>query len=89
MMCFISAKVFLDAFTEALEVFHLKSAIHTFPELFKGLFVASDDCSPEDVLAILHFDVNLDAEEQRVAGYMKNAIEQLNETGIITSIGYS
>ena len=74
-------KVFLDAFSEGLEVFHLKTAINTFPELFRELFVASDACSPDDVLAILHFDEDLGPQEQRVLNYFKKAIRKLNETG--------
>lgn len=75
-------KVFLDAFSEGLEVFHLKTAINTFPELFRELFVASDACSPNDVLAILQFDEDLGPQEQRVMNYFKKAIQKLNETGI-------
>ena len=74
-------KVFLDAFTEGLEIFHLKTAINTFPELFKELFIASDTCSSSDVIAILHFDDICGPEEQRVANYLKDAIQVLNETG--------
>ena len=41
-------KVFLDAFAGGLEVFHLKTAMNTFPELLRELFIASDECSPSD-----------------------------------------
>ena len=64
-------KVYLDAFAEGLEVFHLKTAINTFPKLFKELFVASDACTPSDVIAILHFDEDLGPEKKRVERYME------------------
>jgi len=53
---FHKRKVFLDAFAEGLGIFHLKTAINAFPELFKELFIVSDTCSSSDVLVILHFD---------------------------------
>ena len=59
-------KLYLDAFTEGLAVFQLRTAIATFPELFKELLVATDVCSSSDVLDILHFHTNLGPEEQRL-----------------------
>lgn len=74
-------KLYLDAFAEGLETFQLRTAITTFPELFKELFVASDVCSPTDVLAIFHFDENLGPEEERLRTYFHDAMMQLTETG--------
>ena len=75
--------MFLDAFSEGLEVFYLKSAIEAFPDLFEQLFVASDTCSPNDVLSILQFrdDLAANPEQLRVAGFLKSVIRKLDETG--------
>ncbi len=81
MMFSISGK-FLDAFAEGLEFFRLRTAINTFPELSQELFVPSDACTPSDVHAILHFDEDFGTRRAvSIANYMKNAIQQLNETG--------
>lgn len=76
-------KVFLDCFGEGLEVFSLRTAINAFPDLLEGLFVSSDSCSPEDVLAIVKFSENFesDVEKSRVAGYFKNSVRKLEESG--------
>lgn len=72
-------KVFLDAFLEGLEVFHLKAAVCAFPALFEGLFVASPRCSAQEVLDILQYDENLDTDGERVVGYLENTISELDE----------
>ena len=75
-------KVFLDAFLEGLEVFHLKAAVCAFPALFEGLFVASPRCSAQEVLDILQYDENLDTDGERVVGYLENTISELDEEGV-------
>lgn len=72
-----------DCFGEGLEVFSLRTAINAFPDLLEQLFVSSDSCSSEDVLSILKFGENFegDAEKSRVAGYFKNCIRKLGESG--------
>ena len=67
-------------------MFQLRTAITTFLESFKELFVASDVCSPTDVLAILHFDENLGPEEERLRTYFHDAMRELTETG--TQLNY-
>ena len=54
------------------------------------MFVASDACSPDDVLAILRFNEDLGPQEQQVMNYFKKAIRKLNETGIahLSSFSY-
>ena len=76
-------KVLLDCFAEGLEVFSARSAIQAFPDLLEELFVASESCSPQDVLAILHFEEGFeqDPDKLRVAGYLKACIERLDEAG--------
>ena len=66
-----------------LEVFSLWTAINAFPDLLEGLFVSSDSYSPEDVLAIVKFSENFesDVEKSRVAGYFKNSVRKLEESG--------
>ncbi len=79
-------KVFLDAFAEGLEVFKIRSAINLYPEMFKTLFVASDTCTPDDVIATLNMPYTMSPEHQRIAGYLKDCIKQLDETGNPTVI---
>ncbi len=76
-------KVFIDAFAEGLEVFKIRSAINLYPEMFKALFVASDTCTPDNVIATLSMPCTMSPEDQRIAGYLKDCIKQLDESGII------
>ena len=64
-------------------ILHMRTAINAFPDLLEQLFVSSDSCSPEDVLAILKFSENFegDAEKSRVASYFRNSIRKLEESG--------
>lgn len=74
-------KVFFDALSDGLEVFHLKAAVNAFPILFEPLFVASGKCLPGDVLGILRFEQALEGNRERVSGYLKNFIGKLSEPG--------
>ena len=71
----------MDSFADGLEVFGLKSGISAFPDLFQELFLASDTCSPEDILSILHLSDLESDDEAKVAGYLKTAIRRLSESG--------
>ena len=75
-------KVYLDCFAEGLEAFKVRSAICIFPELFEQLFVAAEECSIADVLSAMQFPEKINPEEEKVAGYLKFAIEQLDERGM-------
>ncbi len=75
-------KVYLDAFSDGLEVFRMRTAIHLFPHLFKDLFIPSDTCSSDDVLAVLKFRTDLTTEEQRVTEYLLKFIRHIEEKGM-------
>ena len=64
-------------------MFSIRAAIQAFPDLLEELFVASEACSPEDVLAILHFEEGFqeDPDMVRVAGYLKACVGRLEENG--------
>ena len=75
-------KIFLDSFAEGLEVFYLKTGINAFPDLFMELFVASDECCPDDILSILHFDnYDCEAPEGQIVMFFQNTIKKLNQSG--------
>ena len=74
-------KVFLDAFVEGLELFHIGSAIRAFPSLFEELFVASGSCCPADVLSILNFKDSKKS-DSRVARLLKSTILKFDESGM-------
>ncbi len=76
-------QIFLDAFSDGLEVFKLKSAINVFPELFKDLFVASDKFSPDEVLGVLRFPLLMSDEEVVIADYLRNCILKFTEKGTV------
>ena len=73
-------KVHLDAFTDGLEEFKIKSGINAFPDLFCELFVASSSCSPEDVISIICLH-EVDDEKMTCARYLKGAIKKMCESG--------
>ncbi len=75
-------KVFLDALTDGLEMFKLKTAINMFPDLLKCLFVASDTClRSSHVIGMLEFPRTMDGDEERVAEYLKNCLNNFGEKG--------
>jgi len=78
----LKRKVYLDAFSDGLEVYRLRTAINLFPKRFKDLFVSSDSCSPGDVLAVLKFPSEMNSDEERVANYLRKYVRRLQQEGI-------
>lgn len=66
-------------------MFGLRSGIVAFPDLFKELFVASDMCSPDDVLSIIHYQKVNDEDEcqLKIIEYLENSIKSFSESGIV------
>ena len=75
-------KVCVDAILEGLEVFKLKSAIATFPEIFKHLFVMKG-CTPNDIIGCLHFSNTLEGKEKEIEELIKKTIKNMSTSGTI------
>ena len=64
-------------------MFSIKSGISAFPDLFEEFFVVSESCSPKDVLSILQLDLDdCHDDKLKVAGYLKNTIKRMCESGM-------
>ena len=78
-------KVCVDAILEGLEVFKLKSAIATFPENLKHLFVMKG-ITPDDIIGCLHFSTCLEDKERNIEELIKKTIKNMSNSGTILLI---
>ena len=64
----LKRKVLLDQFASGLEIKGFCDAMQSHSELFGELFVKSKSVSPEQVLGILDYPVDMNPEETLVRG---------------------
>lgn len=74
-------KVYLDSIGQGLEEFGILSAIKYFPDLFASMFIPSSALKASDVLEVMSFPRKMAKEEQVVAGFIKECIQQLSRNG--------
>lgn len=74
-------KVCVDAISEGLELFKLRTAIEIFPEQFKHFFILKQ-CVPSDIVGCLHFS-SCSGQEKRIEGLIKKTIETMDNSGTI------
>ena len=67
----------LDQFASGLEILDFRDTVQSHSELFRELFVISKLVSPEQVLGILDYPVDLNPIEILVRGYFENTLEVL------------
>ena len=67
-------KVLLDQFASGLEILGFRDAMQSHSGLFRELFVKSKLVSPEQVLGILNYPVNLNLGETTVRVYFEEYI---------------
>lgn len=79
----------MDKVMDGLWVFGLKEAVQVFPTLFSSIFVAPKQCTPKNVIDVLHYQQELRGSRKRISEYLETSIAKLNESGVYANMAFT